>query len=895
VSPKRRLFQLGLGRPSARKAVDWEIEHHLAELADRLVDQGWEPEAARREAARRFGDPARHHRQLVSNERRRRMVRRGAEWSDSVVSILSHALRSILRSPGLTLAVVLTLGLGIGVNTVMFSVLDRLLLRPPGQVREPDALKRILVHGTLFGGERTLPSVTYADMQDLRAVPEFASAGAASSRQVRTLGRGLDAMRVRAVEATHDFFSTLGVAPLLGRFPQSEEDRIGAEPTAVMSEEFWERAFGRDPDILGRSLELDGNTFTVIGVAPGGFTGLDLSRVDLWLAALPAEYLRRGGNDAFVTSRGSYWLRVVVRMAPGASVEAAQSRATALHLAGREDRIESGSFDPATYVLVSPLIEARGPTASTTSRTALWLMGVSLVVLLIACANVANLLLAQGARRKRETAIRISLGASRPRLLAEGILSGVFLAGLGGVAALAITLSGGQFVRAFLLPEILWTQGALPFRTVGITVALSLLAGLLAGLGPAIQSTRPGISHDLKTGGREGTHRRSPGRTVLTVAQAALSVVLLVGAGLFIRSLHEVRTADLGLDVDRLVLAVLEFQGQEPGATELNRLHQAAMDRVAGMPGVAGVAYTDQPFEWYMRADLRVPGMDTLPIPRGVGPLYFSVTPGYLETLGLNIVRGRSIEETDGAGMPKVAVVNETMARALWPQGDALGACFYFNGQEECTTVVGIVENASLGEIQGNEWLTYYLPLEQTGFGARGLYVRASGDPRELAAAVAPTLRSLSPSVRYADVRTLREILDPQARSWTMGAALFSGFGILALLVAAIGLYSVLAFEVVQRTREIGVRTALGARRMQVLREVIGDGGRISVLGCLLGLGMAFFLAPLVQPLLFQVSGRDPWVLMGVALGTLVVGSLSSLPPALRATRVSPVEALREE
>jgi predicted permease len=429
---------------------------------------------------------------------------------------------------------------------------------------------------------------------------------------------------------------------------------------------------------------------------------------------------------------------------------------------------------------------------------------------------------------------------------------------------------------------------------VAITLALSLLAGLLAGLGPAVQSTKPSVSDDLNKGGRGGTRGGSLGRTALTVAQATLSVVLLVGAGLFIKSLSEVRSADLGLDVDRLVLATLEVQGEEPSVTERNTLYQAAMDRVAGMPGVAGVAYTDQPFQWYMMTSVRLPGVDSLPIPRGVGPLYFSVTPGYLETLGLELVRGRSIQETDRAGAPHVAVVNETMARTLWPEGDALGACFYFNGQEECTTVVGIVENASVGEIQGSEWLTYYLPSDQTGFGARGLYLRAAGDPRELASAVAPVLRSLSPSVRYADVRTLREILDPQARSWTMGAALFSGFGILALLVAAIGLYSVLAFEVIQRTREIGIRTALGAQRRLVLREVMGDGGRISVLGCVLGLGMAFFLAPLVQPLLFQVSGRDPGVLLGVALGTLLVGSLSSLPPALRATRVSPVEALRE-
>lgn len=894
MSPKRRLFQLGLGRPSSRRAVDWEMEHHLAERTDILVEEGWEAGAARKEAERQFGSLVRHRRQLVNFERRRRVMRRGAEWSDVVRSMVFHAFRGIVRSPGLTLAVVLTLGLGIGVNTVMFGVVDRLLLRPPGHVERPDEVRRILVHGTLFGGERTLPALTYPDVEDLRGIPEFASVGAASSARDRTLGSGSDAVRVTAVSATFDFFPTLGVSPRLGRFFQADDDQVGSEATLVLSEEFWERGFGMDPGVLGRSLEIDGDPYTVIGVAPRGFTGVDLTPVDLWLSALPAELLGRG-DEGFITARGSYWLRAVVRMAEGASVETAEAKATSMHLGGRADRIEAGRFNPDTYVLTASLIEARGPTASSTSKTALWLMGVSMVVLLITCANVANLLLAQASRRRRETAIRLSLGASRVRLLSEGVLSGLLLAALGGVAALVLAQGGGGFVRAFLLPDILWSDAGFPARTVGITLVLSLLAGLLAGMGPAIQSTRPDLSRDLKEGGREGTHRRSLGRSTLTVVQAAMSVVLLVGAGLFIRSLNEVKTMDMGLDVDRLVLAILETHGEEMSASDRNLLYQEAMDRLAGMPGVAGVAYTDVPFQWYMRTNLRLPGLDSLPIPRGVGPLYYSVTPGYLETLGLDLVRGRSIQETDLAGMPHVAVVNETMADAFWPEGDALGSCFYFNGEEECTTVVGVVENASVGQIEGSRWLTYFLPLSQTGFGAQGLYIRADGDPREVAAAVAPLLRSFSPSVRYADVRTLEEILDPQARSWTLGATLFSGFGILALLVAAIGLYSVLAFEVVQRTREIGIRTALGAERGRVLVGVMKDGGKIAVIGCLLGVVAALFLAPFVQPLLFHMPGRDPWVLLGVSTGMLLVGILASLPPALRATRVDPVEALKED
>jgi len=662
----------------------------------------------------------------------------------------------------------------------------------------------------------------------------------------------------------------------------------------VVSEEFWERAFGRDLEVLGRTLEVDGQLYTVIGVAPRGFTGMDLTPVDFWLPALPTELLRRG-EDGFVTSRGSYWLRAVVRMVDGASSEVAESRATALHLGGRADRIEAGRFNPETYVLTAPLIEARGPTASATSRTALWLGGVSLIVLIIACANVANLLLTQASRKRRETAIRLSLGASRTRLLTEMVLGGLLLSGLGGLAALAMAHAGGRVVQSLLLPDILWSGTMLTVRTVGMTLLLSVMAGLLAALGPAIQSTRPNLSGDLKEGGREGTHRRSRVRATLTVAQAAMSVVLLVGAGLFVRSMNEVRTLDMGLDVDRLILAVLETNGGELEAMDWNRLYQEAMDRVGQMPGVAGVAITNVPFQSYERADLRLPGIDSLPIPEGVGPLYYGVTPGYLEVLGLDILRGRSLQESDLEGAPLVAVVNETMARAFWPDRDALGACFYFDGGEDCTTVVGVVESASVGEIEGTQWLTYYLPLSQTGFSAEGLYIRADGDIRELVNAVAPFLQSASPSIRYADVRTVRQILEPQSRSWTMGATLFSTFGILALLVATVGLYSVLAFDVVQRRREIGVRTALGAQRGQVLRGVMVDGGRIAALGCLIGLVASLLVSPFVQPLLFHVPGRDPWVLTGVTLVLLIVGSLSALPPALRATRIDPVEALREQ
>jgi len=384
-------------------------------------------------------------------------------------------------------------------------------------------------------------------------------------------------------------------------------------------------------------------------------------------------------------------------------------------------------------------------------------------------------------------------------------------------------------------------------------------------------------------------------RGALTVAQATLSAVLLVGAGLFIQSVIEVRNLDLGLDVDRLVMATLEFQGEDPDAMETTRLYDEAMDVVGRIPGVTGVASTNILFQWASVEDLSVPGLDSLPVPPGGGPFMYGVSPGYMSTMGLRLLQGRSIEPTDVEGSPLVAVVNETMAGAFWPGQDPLGKCFHIADAEECTRVVGVVEVASRAGLDDGPLLAYHLPLAQTGVPPAGIYVRTEGDPRDLAAELAPVLRSYSSRIRFAQVQPFRELLDPQTRAWTLGAVLFSAFGLLALIVAAIGLYSVLAFDVAQRTKEIGIRTALGAQKSGVLRAVVTSGARLAVLGVLLGLGAALLAAPYAQDLLFNVDGADSVILLTVALLLMGVAVLASVVPGLRATRVDPMEALRSE
>ena len=905
--PVRRLFRLGLGTPGVRERVDWEIEHHLAEVRDRLVDQGWSEVDAAKEAERRFGAMTRYRRRMQRIERRRRRMKRWSSLQVAVWEVLVSSLKSLARQPGLALVVALTLGLGIGANAAMFTILDRLLFSPPAHVVDHESVRRLSVVRSFLGNQRRGPMGTVPDIRDQESHSGFDAVAAYDHRGL-TLGRGRDAEEVRAVLAEPELFGLLGVTAERGRFFGSEDNGVGAEPVAVLSHEYWARAMGEDPNALGSTLDLDGVRFTVVGIAPPGFTGPDLSPVDVWIPLRIGGVLT-WGNDSWREGRGWYWVRGVVRLRSGVSVEAAEEEATALHRAGRQEQIEAGRYDPEVRVGLDPLILAHGPEAGAESRVARWLGGVSLLLLVVVCANVANLLLARGTRRRRESAIRLALGVSGRRLVGRTLLETAILGLLGSAFGLLLASWGGSAVRSVFLPDVHFPT-MLGWRVVAFTVGLALVAGAVAGVAPALQATRLDLAGDLVAGGRS-VSGRSRLRGFLTGAQAALSVLLLVGAGLFVQSVDRMRTVDLGLDTDRLLNATLEFDTGNPlqsgeeaslAVAERNRIYLEAAERVSALPGVEAVAATSAPFQWAAAGPLEVPGWDSLPDLPGGGPYYSDVTPDYFEVAGVDVLRGRGFTAADAEGAQPVAVVNETMARTLWPDEGALGACLHLPADastsdvsDVCTTVVGVVEDASRGRLEEPPHMAYYLPVAQREGGRlNGLFVRAT-DPEAVAAPVAATLRNLGPRVRFAQVATLREALEPQTRSWTLGATLFSVFGVLALLVAGIGLYGVLAFHVAQRTRELGIRSALGAMKGELLGAVVRDGVRITTLGVLVGLGLALVLGRYAEPLLFRVSSRDPLVLGGVAAILLTVGVMASLLPGIRATRVDPVEALRAE
>jgi len=900
--PSLWLHRLGIRRLPAQQSVEWEIDHHLAELVDRLVSEGWTRGDANAEAERRFGDRRRYGTPMARMERAAVARSRVSGVVASVGQSITAALRTTRRHPGFALGIVLTLGLGLGANATMYGIVDRLLLRPPEHIVQPERVRNVFMNrpNPVTGAMSPQAAFSYPDYEDLKAHTRMSVAAWESGSAI--VGSGSDATMVSTAQTTASFFPLLGVRPYLGRFYSEEEAAPGSPLTAVLSYERWQRAYGADPDIVGRVIPIDEDRVPVIGVTPPGFTGASLRPTDVFL---PLEAsITRGGNENVLTGRRYFFAGVVARLDDGVDERTAAEEATQLHKNAHRPEIEAGRYSEATTLFLAPLrANPWEPELSAESRVSGWLMGVSLIVLLIACANVANLLFARVASARREVAVRLALGGSRLRLVAQGVLEATMLALGGGALALAIARWGGGLARSRLLPDFAFPDSPVAIRVVAFTVVVSVFAGLLAGLGPAVQGTRVDVAPDLTDSGRSTTARRSMGRDLLTGAQAALSVVLLVGAGLFVRSLMEVQGLDLGFDTDRIVTAQFIFRGGEPEPVQQRDFFERAARRLATLPEVESVAVTATPFGTSYAIPLEVPGLDSLPRLPTLGPYVFSVTPGYFATAGLAITAGRPILDTDGALDPPVAVVGRTMARLLWPDQDPLGRCLRV-GEEarQCTTVVGVVEDASRYGIDQNAYMGYYLPMSQAAALPQeslgvpsALYIRARADADAVVAATTPVLSHLTPEVRWARVSSLRDQLDPEARSWALGAAMFIAFGVLAVMLAAIGLYAVLAFEVARSTREIGIRVALGAERAGLLRSVLYRGGRVGLMGTISGLAIVYVIGPRIADLLFQVSPRDPFVLSAVGGVLLTVCLAASLLPGLRATRVDPMAALKSD
>jgi predicted permease len=805
---------------------------------------------------------------------------------------LLGAVRGLLRSRTVIVLALSNLALGIGTSAAMLGLLDVLVFRSPAHVENAGTLQRVYITDTFPEiGDFTQSETSYPVVRDLERVRSFSALGAFFSTRA-SMGRGADARRVRSVLATPGFLRMLGVKPELGRLFSDSEGQPGrASDVALLSDDLWSRAFGRSADVLGRQIQTGRDSYTIVGVLPRGFTGVDLEAADLWL---PMNAADRFAGPGFATSRGIYFLEIVGRLRPKTTPETAAREATAVL---RDAALEAGEPRPAARVSLGPIQRARGPEAPAAVKVTAWLSGLSWIVLLVSCANVASLLLLRGLDRRRELAMRVALGAQRGRLARLLLYEGLVLAGLGAVAALVVFLWMSTLLQRLVLPEAAVRIGALDLRTVAIVAALAAAAGILSGAVPALWAVR-----DLKASIRGGARENLPGRSrwpsVLAAGQIALTFVLLVGAGELARSLFNALHLDLGMDAGKVLVATIDRTTSEYTAARVAEIFLRAQDRVRRLPGVRGVSLAATvPFESSMADSLSVPGLERLPRLSTGGPYLNAISEDFFVTTGTPVLRGRPFTAQDRAGAAPVAIINETMAGLLWPGQDALGHCLQIGGKEApCSTVVGVVKDARRSDLQEAPTMLYYVPLGQARrLTARALFVRAQGDPARLLGAVRREIQAAEPDLPFVEVRTLTDLLAPQIHPWRMGAAVLTLFGLLALLLAIAGLYGVIAHSLARRTYELGVRVALGAQWRDLRWLALRQGLGIGLAGAAAGLLLTLSTAHLVQPLLFHVSASDPLMLTAAAAVVLLIALLASHAPSRRVRRLDPNVALRVE
>ena len=883
-------------RDAIEQELDAELRFHIGCEAEKYERLGVPREEALRRARLVFGGVDR-----IKEESR---DVRGTVLLESLVQDVRYAVRGVRAKPGFAAGVALTLALGIGANSAMFGIFDRLLLRPPAYLRDADRVHRVYM--AWEDAERTPPArvtavtsiARYLDF--VRNTHSFAPlVGFRTSRIAVGDGQASREFPVAGVSA--GYFALFDMRPAFGRFFTASEDAMPTgSPVVVLGHAYWRSQLGGRPDVLGRTLRVGRTLFTIVGVAPEQFAGLDGDVVPAMYLPLTAFAWNARPEDH---SSDYHWqvLQLAARRPPGVSLAEANADLTAAFQRSwiargvAESRPSAPIASARPHAMLGPIQLERGPLAGPESRVVVWVMGVAVIVLLIACANVASLLLARAVTRHRETALRLALGVSRGRLARQLVTESLVLALLGGSVGLVAAQWGGAAVRALLLPEHVGAATLVDGRTLVVTCLTTVLAALVTGLAPVAQALRHDLAHSLGAGGRDAGARPTRAHSVLLLFQATLSVVLLVWAGLFVRSLQNVRSLPLGYDVDPVLVVTDELRGVKLTPAENVALEHRLSDAARAIPGVVSATPAPSvPFWGYEGRALFVVGVDSV---SALGSFVMQAgNADYFRTVGTRILRGRGFGAQDGASSPRVAVVSEGMARALWPARDPLGQCLRIGADTApCTLVVGVAEEVRISSLSSQREYTYYVPVTQYGDPTGTLLVRVAGDAAGYVETVRRELQRLMPGTAYVNVVPLRSMVSPKLQSWRIGATMLTAFGALALVLAAIGLYSVIAYRVLQRRREIGVRMALGASPRSVTGLVVRGGLRLVVAGVLLGSTIAASTGPWLGALLFNVSPTDPVVYIAVAAVLALVTLAASALPALSAARVDPVVALREE
>jgi len=808
---------------------------------------------------------------------------------DTLLQDLRYALRSLLKTPGFTLAVVLTLSLGIGANTGIFSMINALLLRDLPQVTRPNELA--LIGRT--ADNQGFDTFSYPDYVDLRNQSRaFQGVAAFTTVPVHVTGTGATE-RARGALVSENYFAVLGTSPAHGRFFAPDEDQPGNPvQVVVLSAGLWQRAFGGRSDIIGQSIRLDNHPFEVIGIAPAGFQGINRGdQLDLFLP-LAIQPIAMPEFGSFITNRESVWLRLFGRLGPGASLARAKTELSgfAVQLAASSPNRKGWGVTAAPTVGFDPFTQA-----NIVSFLRL-LQGAVILVLAIACANVANLLLVRSAARRKELAIRASLGAGRGRILRQLLTESAVLAGLGGIGGLLLAYWGSDLLKT--LPALQLAGGvdlSPDGRVLVFTLAIALAAGVLFGLLPAFYTARSDLSGELRQSAEIGRPRGTRLRGALVVTQVAVSLVLLVAAGLFVRTLRNAYAVDPGFATDVLVAQLdLGLQGyDEPRG---RRFYEQLLRDLEVLPGVRSASLAlNRPFGGGFDTRIDAQGALIDAEHRGYRTDRNSVSPSYFETMGITILRGRGFTARDVATSPPVAVINEAVAEQLWPGQEAVGKRFVRTWGGPPLEVIGVARDAKYRNLFEQRRLTFYQPLTQDYQAALVVHLRPTGDPMALAGPLQHAVRALDPDLPVYRIQPLAERLAGSLGQQRTAATLIGGFGALALLLAAIGLYGAIAYSATQRTREFGIRIALGAQTPDVLRQVLREGMMLGVLGLAIGLVGAVAITRVLRSQLFGVTPTDPLSFTVVSLLLLVVVVVASLVPAKRATRVDPMVALRSE
>jgi putative ABC transport system permease protein len=813
---------------------------------------------------------------------------------DTLLKDVRYAVRRLRKSPGFSFIVLLTLALGIGANTAIFSVVNTVLLRP-FPYREPERLVVVdHFYPSLNDLEAGASAPGFRDLRDNTTL--FDGVFVMSGWAPALTGAGGDPQRLQGTRASGLMFQTLGVAPILGRGFTPDEDVPGKEKVVVLSYGFWQRQFGGDRSIVGKQIILNGEQHDVIGVMPPSFRNFYNQATDLWkpLALTPEQF---GGG------RTNEWLMLVARLKPTVTLERARSD---LRTFANQLRAEYPEQYASDWTLkVTPMNEK----VSGDIRPALLvLLGAVGLVLLIACANVANLLLARAASRIKEVAIRSALGASRRDLIRQLLVESVLLAVVGGALGLGLAWLGVKAVVALEpanVPRI--AELRIDGLVMAFTLGVSLLTGLLFGLAPAVQSARTNLQETLKEGGRSATADRSGHalRRVLVVAEVALALMLLTGAGLLIRSLALLSEVNPGFDSTNLLTFTVSVPASRyPSDTARLQYFDRAIEAVRAVPGVTEVGITStMPFSGnWSTGSFRVEGYE--PPPNAPGPWGDQrvVNPSFFTTLRVPLVKGRLFTEQDGATGAQVAIVDEEMVRRYWPNADPIGKRLTFDDPQRDSvvnwmTVVGVVGHTKHEGLDAEDRVQLYHPYRRPGFlgGAMTFAVRTAGDPNAALPAVRSAIHGIDRDVPLANVATMEVNIGNSMGQRRFAMLLLGLFAAMAAVLASIGIYGVMSYSVTQRAHEIGIRMALGAARRNVLSLVMGQGLVLVGVGVAIGVAGAFGLTRLIASQLFGVQPTDPVTFTLVALLLIGVAMLATLVPALRATRVDPIIALRDE